>query len=85
MAISEDNDDGEPSDGEILEHESSDESDQASESELCKYTQHSSQDQLAKWVESQCMAILEDWGSTSKHPAFSTYVHEQHIMHRILV
>ena len=27
MAISEDNDDDEPSDGEILEHESSDESD----------------------------------------------------------
>ena len=36
----------------------------------------SSQNQLAKWVGSQCMAILEDWGSASELPAFSTCIHE---------
>ena len=36
----------------------------------------SSQNQLAKWVGSQCMGILEDWGSASELPAFSTCIHE---------
>ena len=76
MAMSEDDDD-EPSDDEIVEYESYyyDESDQASELELLILLEFS-QDQPAKWVGSQCMAILEDWGSTAELPAFNTCVHE---------